>query len=101
MSVVLKKLTTNTSLPTFVQGKSYNSCLTEPTFYNTEAVTERVKRGRGTPLNTSTVTINQQLTSPFRYFMTSEKIFGLVVLSTLRTWTHNNYQEWADTFLTF
>jgi len=30
-------LTTNTSFPTLVQGKSYSSCLTEPTFCNTEA----------------------------------------------------------------
>lgn len=29
--------TTNTSFPTFDQGKSYSSCLTDPTFCNTTA----------------------------------------------------------------
>lgn len=32
-------LTTNTSFPTLVQGKSYNSCLTDPTFCKTQANT--------------------------------------------------------------
>lgn len=35
-------LTTNTSFPTLVQGKSYNSCLTDPTFCNTDTWRKRV-----------------------------------------------------------